>query len=220
MWQSKTDDALAHDVRAALDWTPSVASANVHVEAKDGVVTLSGAVPSHAMRAAAERQVERVSGVRAVVQHLEVRVPEYHARDDAAIAGAAADALHWDVEVPDGRVRASVSNGVVTLGGQVDSRYQADAAERAVQSLTGVTGVTNHIRVLPAASAADVRQRITATLERGAGPELDRVTIEANDGTVTLRGSVHSWSAREEVRAAARAAPGVGRVVDELTIGP
>ena len=218
MWQPKTDSDLARDVRDALLWDPSVESADITVEAKDGVVTLSGVVPSYVMRTAAGRLAERVGGARGVVQHLEVRIPQFHSHADADLATAAANALRWDTEVPEERIKLSVDNGRITLDGEVTWHYQADAAERAVRYLTGVTGVTNNIQVTPTATAADVRQHITYALERAAETDARNITVEASDGTVTLRGTVHSWTEREEARVAAWSAPGVRSVDDHLTI--
>jgi osmotically-inducible protein OsmY len=218
MWQQKSDDDLARDVGDALHWDPSVESADITVSARNGIVTLSGAVPSYVMRTAAGHLAERVGGTRGVVQHLEVRVPHFHSRADADLAAAAANALRWDIEVPDEEVRPSVDNGHITLDGQVAWRYQLEAAERAVRHLAGVTGVTNNLRVAPTATVGDVRQHIADALRRHAEIDARNITVETRDGTVTLRGTVHSLSERADARMAAWSAPGVRSVDDHLTI--
>ena len=218
MWHPKSDGDLARDVRDALYTNPGIESADISVAAHDGVVTLTGFVPSYAMRAAAGRQAERVGGVRGVAQHLDVRVPADHARADGELAAAAANALRWDIEVPEEQITPSVDNGQITLDGQVTWRYQADAAERAVRYLTGVTNVVNNIQVTPAEIQSDVRQHVTDALKRGAETDARNISVETTDGVVTLRGTVHSWSEREEAQAAAWSAPGVRRVDDYLTI--
>jgi osmotically-inducible protein OsmY len=218
MWQQTSDEDLARGVRDALLWDSTIESADITVVAKDGIVTLSGGVPTYAMRRAADRLVRRVGAARAVVEHLEVRVPQRHARADGEIASAAASALRLGARVPDGRIELSVDNGRITLHGRVPWHFQAAAAERAVRHLVGVTDVINNVQIAATTPDGDVRQHITDVLNRGAETDARDVTIEARDGIVTLRGRVRSWGQREDVRAAAWSAPGVRWVDDRLTI--
>jgi osmotically-inducible protein OsmY len=214
----KSDRDIERDVRAELSWDPRVSGTHVTVTASDGIVTLSGDVPSYAKKLGVARTAERVSGVRAVVQHLDVRLPDTHAATDGDLASGIAAALRWDLEVPDDDVKVAVENGWVTLTGAVDWGFQRSAAERALRYLRGIRGVTNAITVHPTASAVDVKQRIEHALERSAETDARKITVEARDGAVTLRGTVHSWVARQEATRAAWAAPGVREVNDALTI--
>lgn len=50
----KTDLDLQRDVLAELKWEPSVNAAHIGVSAQDGVITLSGHVPTYAEKYAAE----------------------------------------------------------------------------------------------------------------------------------------------------------------------
>jgi osmotically-inducible protein OsmY len=153
------------------------------------------------------------------VEHLDVALPDLHARTDADLAKAVADALRWDVEVPQGKIKASVRDGWITLEGKVDWQYQRAAADGAVRYLVGVKGVTNQIAVAPSlGKAIDVKQHIKDALTRSAETDAQRITVDtAEGGGVTLRGTIHSWAEREEVMRAAWATPGVRKVQDALT---
>jgi osmotically-inducible protein OsmY len=59
-----TDADLRREVLAELEWEPSVNAVHIGVSVKNGVVTLSGHVPSYAEKLAAERAAKRVYGVR------------------------------------------------------------------------------------------------------------------------------------------------------------
>lgn len=215
----KTDMQLQRDVIEELAWQPNVREAEIGVAVKNGVVTLSGFVESYAQKYAAARAAERVHGVRAVADDLSVKLPKSFMRSDTDIAHAAVSALKWDVEVPDARIQVLVDDGWVSLDGAVDWQFQRTAAEKAVRYLTGVKGVINRITVQqPKVSAYEVNQRIEEALKRSAATEADRITVEAKNGKVTLRGTVRSWAEREDAERAAWAAPGVSEVDDEIAV--
>lgn len=216
---NKSDAVLQKDVMEELVWDPSVGRHEIGVACSNGVVTLGGQVDSFAKKDAAMRAAERVSGVRAIADELIVRVPSALGRSDVDIAHAVAQALEWDVQVPDGKVKARVDKGWVWLDGEVDWEFQRGAAERAVRYLTGVTGVSNRIHIRKLSFAPDVKQRIEGALKRVAAVDAARINVEAHDGKVVLRGKVHSWSARTDAERAAWSAPGVSAVEDEITVG-
>jgi osmotically-inducible protein OsmY len=214
----KTDSQLRQDVVDELAWDPQVGPAEIGVAASNGVVTLGGQVGSYAAKTAALKAAERVAGVRAVADEMKVRLPFASARTDVDIAHAVANALRWDTQVPDSQVKARVDSGWVWLDGEVDWQFQRSAAERAVRFLTGVVGVSNDITIKRNAWAPEVRDRINRALKRNAEIDGARISVEAADGKVTLKGRVHSWSARSDAEHAAWSAPGVTSVKDELVV--
>jgi len=216
----KTDAQLRQDVLDELKWDPTVREAEIGVAVKGGVVTLSGYVEHYGQKYAAERAVERVSGLRALADSLKVKLPSSLQRSDTDIAHAAVRALDWDIEVPDKAVTAKVDDGWVTLHGTVEWQYQKTSAERAVRYLTGVKGVINQIAIQPTASPTQVSQRIKDALKRSAEYDAAHLSVQAADGKVTLSGKVRSWAEREDAERAAWAAPGVSEVVDQILVSP
>jgi osmotically-inducible protein OsmY len=116
----KADSELQRDVLDELVWEPSVNAAHIGVSVKDGIVTLSGHVPSYAEKFAAERAAKRVYGVKAVVNEIEIKLPGSSQRSDEDIAAAAVNALRSDILVPADKIKVTVSKGWVTLEGEVE----------------------------------------------------------------------------------------------------
>ena len=215
----KTDIELHHDVVAELTWDPSLNEKEIGVAAKDGVVTLTGSVKSFAEKWAAERAVEAVGGVKVVANELTVEIPTELTHTDTEIAHKVVDALEWDIQVPEDKIKATVTNGWLTLEGDVEWNYQRDAAARAVRFLAGVKGVSNNIKVTPKeVSTFEVSRSIKEALERRADRTADRIDVQTHNGVVTLKGTVSSYGDRRAAEGAAWSAPGVKEVKDELAV--
>lgn len=214
----KTETQLQRDVLDELRWEPSIDANDVGVMAHEGVVTLTGKVDSFAEKDAAQRAAQRVAGVQAVANDLEVVVPGAHKRDDTDIARAALDAIAWNYNVPKDQVRLTVRNGWITLDGEVDWQYQREAALKSVMFLNGVQGVTNNLVVRPKATPQQIKGKIQAALQRTASRDAAKIEVETVGGKVILRGTVRSWAERDDAERAAWSAPGVSGVESHIEI--
>lgn len=215
----KTDNELQRSVMEELAWEPSVDAAEIGVAAESGIVTLSGTVKSLPQKWAAEKAAQRVAGVKALTDEIVVKLPGDSELSDTEIARAAVNALDWNASVPRGRVKVIVTHGWITLEGTVRFHYERVAAEYAARGITGVKGVTNSISVAPPqVSPKDVKHRIEQAFERSAELDAGTISVEAKDGKVILRGTVKSWTEREQAEMAAWAAPGVSQVQNQIMI--
>ena len=214
---SKSDMQLKQDIEEELRWDPKVNAAQIGVSVDKGAVSLLGAVDTYAEKWAAEEATKRVNGVRTVAQDLTVKILSAHASSDSDIAAAVQSSLQWDVFVPKA-VTAKVAHGSITLEGQVTWNYERDAAVRAVRHLKGVVNVYNQITLQPQTSAAQVKEKIQAALQRQATADAKSIHIETSGGKVTLTGHASSWQVMEDAASAAWAAPGVTQVVDQVTM--
>lgn len=216
----KKDSQIQQEVLHELSWDTRVVHTNVGVQVERGVVTLTGTVSSWPQRIAAQDAAHRVAGVLDVANDIRVKLPGSPLRTDTDIALAVRHALEWDVLVPDKQICSSVTDGWVTLEGDVEYWSQREDAENAVRNLAGITGVTNRITVEPAAVPEDVRKSIEAALARQAADEARAIHLDVKGGDVKISGTLHSWAERHAVIAAARATPGVRSVQDGLTLVP
>ena len=211
------DDELVDAVSDELYWDPKVDNAAVAVSADHGVVTLRGTVGSFREKREAENDAKRVYGVELVVNELEVRLLDEARRDDADVRGDVLQALALDVLVP-ATVDVRVDDGLVTLTGSVEWQYQRDEAEYMASNIVGTFEVIDEITLLPKPTPAEVRDAIRDAFKRNARLDADHLSIKTEDGTVTVKGKVHSWAEHDEAVDAAWSAPGVTRVEDHITV--
>ena len=214
----KTDKQLQQDVLDELVFEPSIDAAEIGVSVENGVVILNGTVKTLAEKWTAERVSQRVDGVRAVTDELVVKIAGDDQPTDPDIAQAAVNALDWNTAVPHKQIKVLVENGWVTLDGSVEYHFQKDAAESAMRNLKGVKGVHNMIAIKPSVSAGEVTRTIKRALHRAAQVDAEKISVEANAGTVILRGNVRSLIEREEAERAAWSAPGVSNVQNYISI--
>lgn len=213
-----TDEDIQQDVLDELKWDARVRPNEIGVSVKNGVVALTGWVDSYTKKWAAEEAAQRVRGVKAVANDIEVRLPGSSERTDDEIAAAAVRALQWDSLIPADRIKIVVSKGWVTLEGEVPWQFQKQDAERTVRNLWGVKGVTNLLTVKPALKPSDVKEKIEQALMRSVKTDADRITVEVEGSKVILRGTVRSFAEKQEAERAAWLAPGVTSVKNEIRV--
>jgi osmotically-inducible protein OsmY len=222
----KTDTELQQDVMNELKWEPTIKAAEIGVGVTDGVVTLSGYVDTYVEKWAAERAAALVFGVKAVAEQLKVRLPDAFQRRDEDIAQAVVNTLEWNVWLTHmiDRIEVVVENGWITLSGDVDWRYQKDAAGDTVRNLLGVRGLSNNIAIAPISpitvDAQDIKDKIESAFQRNALLDSRRITLETRGGKVILKGIVRNQAEKEQVERVAFAAPGVSEVESNIIISP
>ena len=221
MLERRSDRDLKQRILRELKWDSRVSWASINVEVTDGIVTLVGNVPTYVQKIAAQEAAHRVVGVLDVANDIEVRPIDQFARTDSEIASAVRSALEWDALVPNELIQSTVSDGWVTLEGQVDYGREREDAERAIRRLAGVVGVLNKITIRKqTVNEKQLREEIEFALERRADREAERLRIEVQDGAVDLWGRVHSWQEKRAVIGSIAHAPGVTELKDHLRIDP
>ena len=145
---------------------------------------------------------------------------------DAEIANKAAREIRmysrytiWD------NLSVRVIDGNLELMGQVSQPYKKQDLQRIVQSVPGVTSVTNAVEVLPLSFNDDnLRLRIARSIYRD--PALSRYAIQAvppihiivKNGHVTLEGVVATEADKNIANIQAKGVSGVFSVKDNLRV--
>jgi osmotically-inducible protein OsmY len=213
-----TDEELARSVSDELRYDPRIDSAGVAVSAREGVVTLRGTVGSFHQKREGTKAAERVDGVVAVRNRIDVELLTGERREDADLRGDVLEALMLDAQVPT-TVDADVADGSVVLTGEAEWQYQRDEAEHVAGNVPGVRELQDQI-VLDDTTylSSDVAQTIRQAFVRTARLDAEHLDVATQDGTITLSGNVHSRQEHDAAVAAAWAAPGVRDVDDRLTV--
>lgn len=221
MFEGRSDNDLKRRVLGELKWDSRIPWGSINVEVDAAVATLTGSVSSYAQKVAAQEAAHRVVGILDVANDIEVKPIDGFVRNDTELARAVRSALEWDALVPDDQIQSTVSDGWVTLEGEVINGRECTDAEKVIRRLTGVVGVINKITVRKqAVDEAQLREAIEDALETRADRAAERLRIEVHDGAVDLRGRVHSWQERRAVLGSIGHAPGVTEVRDHLRIDP
>jgi osmotically-inducible protein OsmY len=210
------DSQMEEFVSDQLRWDPKIDHSAIAVSADAGVVTLRGTVGGFRQRRDAERDAKRVYGVKSVKNELEVRL--LNKRANAELRGDVLQALMLESMVPS-TIDAKVDDSKVTLSGTARWGFEREEAEFVAANVRGVASVDNEVDVVPPGPGADdVEHSIKKAMERNADIDADSVTVESENGTVTLRGSVSSWVDHDQAIDAAWAAPGVTHVNDHIKV--
>jgi osmotically-inducible protein OsmY len=139
---------------------------------------------------------------------------------DRKIEAAAAGTYNFHTVLAD-QVKASATDGVVTLTGTVQDKDQKGLAEDTVSNLPGVISVNDQLTVAsanPERSDGWIDFKIKTVLLTRAHVSVTGTNVTVKDGVVTLRGTVDSQAQKELTEAYVKDIAGVKSVKDRLKV--
>ncbi|HEY9012414.1 MAG TPA: BON domain-containing protein [Devosia sp.] len=214
----RADHELQAAVLRQLDFDPAINSSQIGVAAREGVVTLTGHVPSLFERTTAERVAGRVRGVKGVVNAIAVELPGTCLTPDEEIAALAYSRLASNTSIPADRIHLAVQDGEVTLHGDVDWNYQRQAAVEDLEKLGCIKAIKSDLEIKPPVEAGQVQRRIHDVLASISVLDAGQIQVSANGTEVTLSGEVTSWHEKELAENTAWCVPGVSIVRNEIVV--
>lgn len=138
----RTDADIARTALDLLQWTTDASRNAVRVEVENATITLSGTVDWDYQRQDAAESIQRIIGIRSVVNLIEVRP-----KSTSPVTPAIEAALSLRAKTGGTRVNVSVAGSVVTLSGCVRSVPERDLSRAAAWAAPGVTHVVDDIVV-------------------------------------------------------------------------
>ena len=139
----RTDTDIARAVRQALEWDVFVPDDRITSTVTDGWVRLDGTVDTWSQRAAAERAVRNLAGVKYVVNQIVLQAAKPAAED---VRLAIERALERRAEREARRIRVEIKDGIVTLRGSVHSWAERKSLVAAARYTPGVHAVKDQLR--------------------------------------------------------------------------
>ncbi|KYH07461.1 ornithine aminotransferase [Chryseobacterium cucumeris] len=213
----KTNEQLQQDVQEAIKWEPMLHPAEIGVTASDGVVSLTGTVDSIVKKKQAENAARNVSGVKVLVENIQVKLPDSKVKTDIEIGAEIISAFTSNVIIPQDKIKVKVENGWVDLDGELPWDYQREITENAIQFLPGIKGIFNNITINPDTKDVVSKKKVEEALKRSAVDERE-ITVSVSGTTVTLTGTVHSWQQKEEAGRIAWKTPGIKHLKNKLEV--
>ena len=145
-------------------------------------------------------------------------------RNDMGLQRDVTHELKWDPVTRDAEIAVAVKDGVVTLGGTVDSYAKKFAAERAAERVSGIRVVADDLSVvLPGAhqrSDTELAHRVLDVLGWDILVPDHKLRARVEDGWVTLEGEVEWDYQRRAAARAVRNLTGVRGVTTLITLSP
>ena len=214
----KTNEELQKDVLEAIHWEPLLNAAEIGVIVKDGVVTLIGVVDSYAKKEEAEHAAKSVTGVKVVVEKIDVKLNKSSDnKDDNEIADDLVKAVKLNSQIPKEKISATVEDGWVTLEGEVEWNYQKELAYDIAKYQYGVKGVTNNITIMINRDHVE-KEAIENAFRRNLFLDDSNITVEVSNNNVTLKGVVPSWMQKDKAEKIAWKAHGVQDINNQLRV--
>jgi osmotically-inducible protein OsmY len=227
----RPDEEILRDVNRVLHDDPTTDTYDVNPTIQNGVVTLSGTVPSWAAKDLSAWVASGVRGVREIQNKLIAEVKEH--RSDSIILEEIQKRLASDVWVNDEAVLLSVKDGVVNLNGVVGSVAEKRRVVRDAH-VAGVKDVDERLLFVKKWAQGDERRKtkwkyrsdeeIKETLQLAYlyDPRVSvfNLTITVREGIVTLSGLVDNFKAKSTAEETAKHTRGVLWVKNFLKVRP
>ena len=138
---------------------------------------------------------------------------------DQNITNAVGYELMYNSTVPAYRIDVNTENGIVTLSGTVSNLLAEDRAVKIARTVKGVKAVIDNIKVdTPYRSDMTLKNEVTDALLEDPATDSYEIGVEANDGTLTLTGTVNSWQEKQLAEFVAKGVEGVKKIQNDINI--
>ncbi len=184
-----SDETISYWVKEAMREDPRVQESDIAVTTREGIVTLSGTTRNLTEKTYADLEAKKIQGVLGVIDELIVTPVS---RFDMDIAQDIRQRLIYNATIHWYALKVDVADGMVSLGGAVNSIAEAKEAELLASEVLGVKTVHNNLTIeyLTSRSDEEIKLDVLAALHRDVYLTDLPITVTVEEGSVTLTGKV------------------------------
>jgi hyperosmotically inducible protein len=237
LYASDSDDRIESSAKESYVFKCYLKDENIHIQSKDGAVTLTGMVSGEFQKSLANDMVANLPGVKSVNNKLGLTSETPAVYSDEWITIQVKSTLLFHRNVNGMGTEISVENGAVTLRGKASSTAQKDLTTEYAMDVEGVRNVINEITTAPAAMNPDqakVTKKIDADIESFDDASITtmaktnllyhrstnalNIIVTTNDGVIKLEGNVKNTAEKKLAAKLVSDIHGVKGVVNTITI--
>lgn len=226
---SEADDRIESSFKKSFVYKTYLKDDAVSIDAKDGVVTLTGTVVEDGHKGLAQETAGGMPGVTRVDNQLTTKGDAANAKSDSWMASKIRMALVFHRNVHAGRTVVEVKDGVVTLKGPASSLAQKELTAEYAKDIDGVKEVRNEMTVLAAPDApersadekvddASIIAQVKTALQAHRSTSSLKAKVEARSGEVTLTGICRNDAEKSMVTKLVTDIQGVTSVQNQMTV--
>lgn len=225
---SSTDDKIEAAAKNSYVFKTYLAGDSVKLDAKEGLVTLTGTVREESHKLLAQETVSALPGVSGVDNQIQLRDP-HPEKSDAWLALKVKSALAFHKGVSAYGTEVQVNDGVVTLKGEAASEAQKDLTKAYAEDIEGVKDVNNEMRVSPESSRhlkardesvddASITAQVRVALLTHRSTRASHINVSTHEGIVTLKGVAKNEAEKTLVSKLADDIHGVKEVENKIEV--
>lgn len=236
LFASDLDDRIESSIKNSYVFKRYLKDENIHIQSKDGAVTLAGMVSKEYQKSLANDMVLNLPGVKSVDNRLGLKGEAPAVYSDAWIMAQVKATLLFHRNVDGIGTQVLAENGAVTLRGKAASTAQKDLTTEYALDVEGVKNVINDIIVEPMKMRPDKATRaekadtaiesvddasitvmVKTTLLYHRSTNALKIIVSTNDGAVKLAGTVQNAAQKDLAGKLASDVHGVKSVSNEIT---
>jgi len=226
---TETDDKIESAFKKTYVFTAYLSADAIRVEARDGVVTLTGTVADESHRTLAQETAAGLPGVTRVDNELVISGETAAESVDAAICRKVMLALQFHRSLTAGRIGVEVKDGFVTLRGVAVNAPDKDLVSECAADLDGVKQVRNEMVIVAPAEQkqqtmgetlddASINAQIVTALMTHRSTRSVITRVATHHGEVTLTGIAMNAAQSALIVKHVSEIYGVTRVINQMTI--
>lgn len=190
------DNQIKAVIKERLEMDTRVDPIRMQIEVKQGQAILSGLVETLEEKFLAEQIVATsIMGLKGVTNNITVRPT---VTNDDALEQKIATQLRNVPALSGDKFKVSVNKGMVKLEGTVQKPRYRKLAQKAVETVSGVRGVVNLIKLVgPQRQDVDIHKDVRTYLTYSPFIEVENFDYQVTKGVITLTGVVEELAHRD-----------------------